>query len=120
ERVHRLLEPERKLVTSLSRWQTAAVAAFGAALLLATGGTTVQWAVAAEPPKAAEPAKADVPAAESPQDAGEPVLSLLSNAEQDKPRQKRVRVVDLTGEPVAGATVSVWAFHSAQGHGLWT
>jgi hypothetical protein len=60
-------------------------------------------------------------ASNSSQNAGivEQAANALNAVQQAIGLEKCIRVVDLKGNPVAGATVSVWAFHSAQGYGPW-
>lgn len=110
ERVRRLLQPERVLTTALSRRQKLMAAVFGLALLAGIGGTTVRWAEAVEQQNAQDNTLTDT---------ANGALTAVEDAKAAAPLQKKVRIVDLEGKPVAGAKVEPWAIRSAQGHGSW-
>jgi len=112
-RIHRLLDPRRQVVTTLSRRAKIACGGFSLALLLLVWVACVHVEqVAAEPPTtaAASEAAAETVAAGGKDD--EPVVELL---------EQTILVVDPDGQPIAGVQVLPTGLSLANGSSMsWT
>jgi beta-lactamase regulating signal transducer with metallopeptidase domain len=112
QRIRRLLDPNRQLATHLSRPMQCAVAAFSVALILGVSTTSIRWAQAEESEAAPKNQQLD--------EVAKKALTALTDAKDTAPLEKKVRIVDLKGRPIVGATVTPWAIRSATGHGPWS
>ncbi len=116
QRVHRLLEADRRVVTALNGWMVATGGSFALVLLLGLAATSVHVATTRADEDQPKTAGAATIVIEDPnQGAAE-----ASPAEDDDTLTQVVRIVNPAGEPVAGATVCPWAIRSVRGsHGGW-
>ncbi|MBX7167541.1 MAG: hypothetical protein K1X74_14520 [Pirellulales bacterium] len=120
-RIERLLDARREIVTQLSRRAAlmALALTLGVALVTMAVGVRVAQAVNRE----VEPAPADRTEQPTEPEASPPASDPAADAGQVNAGtpllEKRIRVVNAQGKPIAGAQVDTWAAHSVLGHSLW-
>ena len=105
QRVKRMLDADRPLITAASRATVAAGAAFSLLILASLMLSSFHLAAARADDAPAEQKK-DTPVAAPP----------AADAEM---AAKTVRIVDPDGDPIAGAAVEPWALRTKLGHGMW-
>lgn len=111
QRLKRILDPSRALATRLSVRARYSTGLFGLALLVSVAMTSAHrnQAIAT-----------DEPVVQAEVAAGKTQTAVAEDAAENNPRlSKRIRVVDLEGKPIEGATIKPWAIQCSQGNGPW-
>ncbi|MBX3413169.1 MAG: carboxypeptidase regulatory-like domain-containing protein [Pirellulales bacterium] len=115
-RLRRILNPGRALVTELDARGRLVAATLGIVLAMSISGTSVHLAAAQAADEDQEKSSriATTPPAEA-----SSAAAVLADTEKNPLLQKRMRVLDQAGQPLAGAAVKPWAMRCSQGHGPW-